>query len=67
MGKNTSNMTKEQMDNKSNINNPNNPEFNSRMNHHSDQLNSNKGTRGTNSAYDSVQGNRGKQLSTDND
>ncbi len=30
--------------------------------HKANQNNSNKGTKGTNKAYDKVQGNRGKQL-----
>jgi len=33
-------------------------------NHNANQQNSNKGTDGTNITYDKVQGNRGKQLNT---
>lgn len=35
-------------------------------NHHTNQLNGNKGTSGANKAYDAVQGNRGAQLNPNN-
>lgn len=35
-------------------------------NHHANQLNINKGTSGTNKAYDAIQGNRGAQLNPNN-
>ena len=35
---------------------------NTNLNHHANQLNANKGTRGVNSAYSAVNGNRGLSL-----
>lgn len=47
-------LSKAQLDQRSRVLNPNNPEFKARMDHHSDQLNDNAGTSGVNPARKAV-------------